>query len=240
MIDVERLASGGQVPLLVADFMRFSAAPRFSELLSAEANGHSVYQADPVSDLAGQRVYVPISDLAREYGRKFLAVDGCDGDVAVIGDCSAAALALRLGEELASYRAVTVFLVRPAWPDTDMVRTEFLEFRASLGSPDGTCPDLDADPYRALTDMEALLAGALSALAAAHGLSDASGALGDFLGRYWSWLGFLLASRDDLRRPFRADARVRVLGEAGFPDDLTADPTVIRCIWQQIDSLRGR
>ncbi len=210
----ERLTPGDAEPVIVADFLPFSSGKPLSQVISAHGEGHPVYRVDPVTDLACDGAYLSLAALAAGYTDAFLqAAAACDRTV-VVGYCSAAALALRIAARLAGSRDVLAILVQPTWPDTTMIRSDLDRFRADLGAANGSRPDLDEDPSRALSQLGELLHADLRAMATAHGLDESGGALAELLARYRAWLGFLLACRDALREPWSQELSLNVLVDA--------------------------
>jgi hypothetical protein len=210
----ERLTPGDAEPVIVADFLRFSAGKPLSQLISARGEGHPVYRVDPVTDLARNGAYFSLAALAAGYADAFLQeAVACDRTM-VVGYCSAAALALRIAAQLAGSRDVLAILVQPSWPDTTMIRSDFARFRADLGAANESCPDLEENPSRSLSQLGHLLHADLRAMATAHGLDESSSALAELLARYRAWLGFLLACRDALREPWSYKLSLNVLADA--------------------------
>lgn len=218
---IRRLAVGGEVPVLVADFDAFSDAPNLSVLLAELVSDRPVYQVDPTAILGEGQRYVPLAALAEAAVDAFTSSASGNGQVFVVGYCSAAGLAMRMAGLLARSSAVTVILARPTWPDDDLITTMFDEICEHIASETRPCPDLDADPVQVLGQMEAVLAAELSALAERMGLQSSAGPFGDLLDRYRTWLSFLLACRADTRPGVPEGVEVRDLGN-GSPADLAA------------------
>jgi len=193
---VQLLAPGGAEPVVVADFQPFSADPPLSQLLSGRTEGRPLYRIDPVNVLSQDQGYFTLPDLAAACADAFLRTASAAGRVFVIGDCSAAGLALRIAELLAASRAVTALLVRPTWPDEQHIKAQFAAFQANLGAGSHECPDLDEDPRLSLARMEEILRGELARMAASIGLASTD-AFGDLLTYYRGWLAFLLACCND-------------------------------------------
>jgi hypothetical protein len=196
------LAPGAGEPVVVADFVRFSAAPRFSELVREAAGDRPVWAIDPVTDLAQLPGYVPLEDLADGYADALASEDLADG-VTVMGFCTAAALALTLGERLAGAGPAQIVLAQPMWADDAMIESDFAEFRADLRAS-RWMPGQDADapvvPHAAtgpaaLGELTQVLRADLVAVTQAAGLAESGSGFTDLLGRYRAWLGFLLASQ---------------------------------------------
>jgi hypothetical protein len=192
-----RLSTGEASPILVADFQAMTMAPRLSEMLSESVQGQSVFQIDPVRVLSGNRLYVPLPELAAACADAFLSSGADDGRVFVVGHCSAAPLALRVAGLLASTRSVTAVLLNPSWPDDEHVATKFAEFLTKFGPAVRPCPDLDADACLVVSAMEQVFREEMMALAASRGLAGLAGAFSDLLVWYRAWLAFLLAGRND-------------------------------------------
>jgi hypothetical protein len=194
---VRRLAVGTARPILVADFQAFSSAPRLSHLVSDRAEGRPVYQVDPLGALSQDRAYISIAGLAAEAVSSFTSSQPADGRAFVVGYCSAAALAMHIATLLARTREVTAVLLRPSWPGTDNIVTNFATLAANLGAGELLCPELDGDPERCVRHMEQLFRDKLAALVTAQGLDGADDPFGELLLTYRSWLAFLLACRND-------------------------------------------
>src|SRR5260370_28018277 len=118
---LQQLTGGDAEPVLVAAFQALTTAPRLSRLLSSRAEGHPVYQIDPVGVLSGDQLYVPLQDLAAACVEEFLASGPPDGRVFIAGYCSASALSLHVARLLEEFRDVTGILGTPAWPDEQHV-----------------------------------------------------------------------------------------------------------------------
>jgi hypothetical protein len=195
---VEQLADGDAGPVLVADFEPFSPEPRLGELLAAAVRGRPVYQIDPVGALSGDRIYVPLSELAAKYAGAFLASVHANGQVFVVGHCSAAGLSLRITNLLAGSRKVAAILLQPSWPGDQQIGQLFTEFQANLGSTNHPCPDLDSDPASSVASMAEILREQIAAVAANRGVAGGAGVFQELLARYRAWLAFLLACRNDV------------------------------------------
>jgi hypothetical protein len=198
---LRRLTTGDAAPVLVADFQQYSTAPRLSQLLSGRAEGHPVYQIDPVGVLSQDQLYVSLPELADACAQVFLSSGPpAGGPVVVVGHCSASALSLRVAgllEQLGHKAAV--ILAGPAWPDEKHVRDRFAEFLDHLRAPQCPCPDLDGDPRDSVAQMEQALRDEIVAVALRSGLSGVPDAFAELLAWYRAWLAFLLACRNDLQ-----------------------------------------
>lgn len=214
---LERLTDGDAEPVFVADFQRVSSAPRFGELLNADHTGHPIYQADPVGYLAGCDDYWPLCDLAVLYADEFLSTETEATAAIIVGYCSAADLSLRIAELVARSCEVRAILVRPTWPDDAMIGSEFARLRANLGAAQTGCPDLSGDSASILRNMEELLSADLRAMIRARNLHEPSVSASGLLDRSRAWLGFLLASRDDVR-DLERDPRTYQVTELNAPD----------------------
>jgi hypothetical protein len=190
---LHQLTEGDAEPVLVAEFQAWTTAPRLSRLLSERAAGHPVYQIDPVGVLSGDRLYLPLPDLAAACVEEFLACGPPGGRVFIAGHCSASALSLHVARRLKESRDVTAILVGPAWPDEEQVRNRFAEALSNFRVPGRPCPDLDGDPAAAVARMEHVLKEELDALAARRGLNGAAKAFAELLAWHRAWLAFLLA-----------------------------------------------
>jgi hypothetical protein len=193
---LQRLTDGDARPVLVADFQAWATAPRLSELLSHRTTTSAVHRIDPISVLAKEKRYVPLTELADACAERYLAAPRTDGPVHVVGHCSASALALHVARRLADERDVTVILVAPTWPDSDLVRAKFTEFLEKIGAPARPCPALGGDPAAAVDSLAEALWDELVAIANARGV-DPAGVFAELLGWYRGWLAFLLACHHD-------------------------------------------
>lgn len=217
---VKRLTQGDAEPVIVIDFLRVSAAPRLSTMFAGEVCGHPVFAADPVADLARCAAIVPLAELAAGYADAFRATAPAAEAVVVVGYCAAAALALQVADRLAGSGRVRAILAQPTWPDAAMVSVNVAGFRADLGVTDGSPCDLDGDPGVILHRLEGVLRADMRAMARASGLDGSATvakALADLLDRYRAWLGFLLASRAALERPWHPGVPVDVLAGTSGP-----------------------
>jgi hypothetical protein len=215
MTIIEQLAGGESGPVLVADFEPFSPESRLGELLRAMKAGRPVYQIDPVSVLAGERLYRSLPDLAVGYADAFLSAGPVGGPVFVVGHCSAAGLSLRITELLAKSRAVTAILLEPTWPDEQQLAEVFAEFQANLGATVQPCPGTEGDPVSAVLRMTEILRAQLSAMAASRGLDASADVFGELLSRYRAWLAFMLACGNDVPVTLaRGAATVKILTSA--------------------------
>jgi hypothetical protein len=201
---LRQLTTGSAEPVLVADFQDFSTAPRLSQLLSGQAEGHPVYQVDPVGVLSQDQLYLSLPELAAACTEAFLSTGPAGGRVFVVGQCSASALSLRVAKLLESSQDVAVILVEPAWPDEEHVWYRFAEFLGNLGAVPQPCPDLDGDPCGSVARMERILRDELVAVAVRSGLDETTGAFSELLAWYRGWLAFLLACRNDLQGTWQA------------------------------------
>jgi hypothetical protein len=194
---LHQLTGGEGESVLVADFQAMTTAPRLSRLLSGRAEGHPVYQIDPVGVLSGDRIYLPLRDLAATVVEEFLASGPPDGRVFIAGHCSASAMSLHVARLLEESRDVTAILVGPTWPDQDHVRNRFAGYLSNLGAPGRPCPELDGDPAGAVARMEHVLKEELIAVAASRGMDGAADAFAELLAWYRGWLAFLVACHND-------------------------------------------
>jgi hypothetical protein len=227
---LERLADGGRDPVLIVDFLQFTATQPLGDELARHARGHPVLRIDPVTDLAGEPGYRPLDALADGYAELCRWQRLTGGRLAVVGYCSAVPLSLRLADRLAAEAEVSSVLVRPTWPDGGMVAAGFGAFRAELGAAPGPVPE-PADPELALQQMTVVLRDDLRAMARAHGLDPASAVLGDMLARYRAWLGFLLAGSAAPRPAWGPEQVVEV--PADPPPAGTLADRVLRCAWPE-------
>jgi len=226
-LTVDRLAEGTGTPILVVDFVQFSATRPLSEELGEHSRGHPVYRIDPVTDLTGEEGYRPLDALADGYAAACARHGLPDGRLLVVGYCSAAPLALRLAARLASTAQrppgsapVELVLVVPTWPDAKMIAADFAGMRTDLGVPPAPAPDLDRGPgdagaERSLRQMHRVLRQDLLAMARRHGIDPGATALTEMSARYRAWLGFLLAGRDEAGRQWPSGVVAHVLAGAG-------------------------
>jgi len=193
----ECLTEGDASPVIVVvDFLPFSPMKRVGQLLTKHAADRTIYQIDPVADLATSDCYLTLDQLAAQYSTSLLA-DTDRRSMKVVGYCSATPLALRVTEIVAATRDASLALLSPTLPTIDMVATEYSRFRTDLGAATDVAFKFDyTDSRAALSAMVRALSEDLRAMAAANGLDVSSSILDELLGRYRSWLGFLLASAD--------------------------------------------
>lgn len=213
-----RLTTGRGGSVLVADFQPVSTVRRLGALLGDQGTDLAVCQLDPAQDLTGGAALLPLDEMAAEYAASFQAVDSAPFTT-VIGYCSAAALALRIADRLATGRRVEVLLARPTWPDDELIGQILAKIRADLGAETRSAAetsaglDLSGTAPESLIAMEVLLRADLHALAAAHGLDPDSGPMRELLGRFRGWLGFLLSARSALRSPWVRGLSVHVCAD---------------------------
>ncbi len=194
---LRQLTGGHAEPVLVAEFQAWTNAPRLSRLLSGLAEGHPVYQIDPVGVLSGDQLYLPLRDLAAACVEEFLASGPPDGRIFIAGHCSASALSLHVARLLGESRDVTAVLVAPVWPDEEHVRDRFAESLSKLGAPARPCPELDGDPAAAVGRMESVIMEELIAVAASRGVHRPANVFRELVAWYRGWLAFLLACHND-------------------------------------------
>ena len=188
--------AGGETVIVVVDFLPFSPTKRLSELLAEHCAGQTVYQIDPVTDLATHRAYATLDELTTAYSSVLLSEETFDRPVIIVSYCGAAPLASRIVAALGNVRDISLSLVRPTIPRTDMVAAEFTRFRTHLGAASAHAPEFGSPDHEALLqEMVAILDGDLKAMAAANDIDPSSGVLSELLGRYYGWLGFLLVSK---------------------------------------------
>ncbi len=210
----ERLSAGASGSVLVIDFQPLSTGPRLGQLLADAGLDLTVHQLDPARELSGDG-YLSLDELAEGYADAFLRADPAPVTT-VLGYCSAAALALRIADRLATGRAVSTMLLRPTWPDANLIGSLLAGVRAELGSATLPAPDVGGDPRAALGGLERQLHAELRALADAHSLDPASRPLVELLERYRGWFGYLLAAQDGLRTrwPARPELNLQVYTDA--------------------------
>jgi hypothetical protein len=219
---IQQLTSGDAAPVLVADFQAWSSAPRLSRLLGDRADGHAVYQIDPISVLSGDKLYRPLPELAAACVEEFRASGPPPGGgIFVAGHCSASALSLHVSALLRDSYDVTSILVGPAWPSEQGVRNRFAETLRNLGVPDRPCPDLDGEPAAAVARMERALREEIIAVATSWGADGAADAVTELLAWYRGWLAFLLACHRDPAKAWTPAGTMVVLCA---PDERRAVP----------------
>jgi hypothetical protein len=232
-LTIDQLVGGPNEPILVVDFIQFSAARPLSEILGSHSQDHPVYRADPVTDLTRDQAYWPLDELADGYSALCRQRGLGRGRLIIVGYCSAAGLSGQITARLARQADLSLFLVDPVWPDAELTAEHFMSFRASLGATPSPAPGGHADPRLALRDMLDVLRDDLHAMALSRGLDPVSPSLGDLLERYRAWLGFLLASQAVRGRPWPDGVHPQVLpgadGELLIPH---AEPGSYRVIPQ--------
>src|SRR6185437_47128 len=160
------------------------------------------------------RAYMSLADMAAEAAEEFGRSEPADGPASVIGYCSAAALALHVATLLARSRPTVAVLLRPSWPDTEMITRQFATLVAHLRTSGRSSPVLDGDPGECVANIEQVLRADVAAMAASQGLEDAEDTFAELLMTYRSWLAFLLACRNDPRSAWAdGGAAVTVLSE---------------------------
>jgi hypothetical protein len=232
VLALDRLAAGPGDPLLVVDFVQFSAARQLSEELAEHAGDRPVHRIDPVTDLARDPDYRPFGALVDGYAALCRERGLAGRRLTVVGQCSAAPLAVALAGRLGGPDRVRPVLVEPSWPDAAMVAGDLRTFRTELGAEPGPDPEPDPDPARALRRMVALLREDLAAMARRSELDPASAVLADLLARYRAWLGFLLASST-----VPAPPEPPVVVPAADPGGPRAQ-RVLACAWPDRDAAR--
>jgi hypothetical protein len=213
-----KLTDGDNEPILVAEFQAWTTAPRLSELLSSEAEGHPVYRIDPIATLSGDQGYIPLQDLAAAYVADFVDSAPPGKRVYIAGHCSAAALTLHMAGLLGHTREVTAILVGPTWPDETDVQYRLTKALATLGAAGRSYPELDVDPAAAVAQMELLLKDEIVALAAARGVNGAAEAFTELLTWHRAWFSFLLACHNDPSANW-ATSSVEVMVMSGSTQD---------------------
>jgi len=231
---LKQITTGDAEPVLVADFQECSTAPRLSQLLSSRAQGHPVYQIDPVGVLQDQ-LYVSLPELAAACAEAFLSSGPASGRVYVVGHCSASALSLHVARLLHGSREVEVILVGPAWPDEEHVWNRFEEFLGNLGAPQRPCPALTGDPADSVAEMEQVLRDELTAVAVRSGLDGATDVFAELLAWYRGWLAFLLACRNNLLTAWEPPAvAVTILSATGAASVPGLSPGAYRVVPEPI------
>jgi hypothetical protein len=226
---LQQITAGDAGPVLVADFQAFSSAPRLSHLISTRAQGRPVYQVDPLNALSGDRAYMSLADMAAEAAEELGRSEPANGPASVIGYCSAAALALHVATLLARSQPTVAVLLRPSWPDEEMITTQFATLVANLRTSARPNPVLDDDPGECVTRMEQVLRSDMAAMAASQGLEGSEDTFAELLMTYRSWLAFLLACRNDPRSAWAdGGAEVTVLTELPEPSVPRLSPSAVK------------
>jgi hypothetical protein len=200
---LKRLAVGDAEPILVLDFQRVLSAPTFGESLGAVDSGRTIYHVDPVDEPASGRHNRSLAELATRCADAFRQAEPAATAVTVVGYCSAAALSLRIAEQLAPSIAVQTILVLPTWPDSAMIESELARLRTNLGAEQTTLPGLSQDGVGILGRITELLDADLRAMIKARNLHAPSVLASGLLTRSVAWLAFLLACRADVATPWR-------------------------------------
>ncbi|MET8079259.1 hypothetical protein [Streptomyces sp. NPDC005303] len=205
---LERLAEGSGTPVLVVDFLQFTAARSLGSVLAVPGGGRPVFRADPVGDLTGTRDCADLAELADEYAKLCVGLTAFAGrPPLVVGYCSAAALALRVAERLGGPYGPPCHcvLVQPTWPTERKAWDDVESFRAQWtdGEPPAPCGPRPGgrEPEAVLSHMMSVLETETAAAATRRGLGRPEGQalVRDLLDRYRAWLGFQLAVAHDVR-----------------------------------------
>ncbi|WP_167343997.1 hypothetical protein [Streptomyces violaceorubidus] len=222
-LTIDQLSAGSAEPVLVVDFIDFSAARQLSQTLGNRTEDNPVYCLDPVSDLARDSAYWPLDALAEGYADLWLKSGPAGPRLTVVGYCSAAALSWTIAARLADQVATRLLLVQPTWPDAQFVSTSFGELRANLSGEPSAAPELAADPDQALRQMQRLLRDDLHLMAERAGMDATSPTLDELMDRYRAWLSFVLAGSAARARPMPTRPRPTILvtadAEPCVPDD---------------------
>ncbi|MFJ8487812.1 hypothetical protein ACIRBZ_05430 [Streptomyces sp. NPDC094038] len=217
---LEQLADGSGTPVLVVDFLQFTAARPLGSVLTAPA-GRPVFRADPVGDLTRIPGCPGLPALADGYAKLCLDSAALGGrPPLVVGYCSAAALALRVAERLGgpSGAPCHTVLVQPSWPTEARAWEDWESFSAQWS--DGARPPL-AHPVHQGGEPEAVLEHMMSALEAQTSTAAERRGLGtpegralvrDLLDRYRAWLAFQLAVAHDVRTGPVPTTAARLIG----------------------------
>jgi hypothetical protein len=185
-VTVERLADGPGPQIVVIDFAQFSDEKTLADTLAADPGGHRLYLADPVTATSGSRLATLADAYAEELDRQGIR------PAKLVGNCSAAALALLVAERLyTAGQQPEVVLVEPTWITDDHLRADITRVRQGLGADGPVPPELTREAV--LATLEADLVAKLRA----DGLpeEDVELCLGMLLERYVSWFGFLFETR---------------------------------------------
>jgi hypothetical protein len=191
----ERLSSGTAGSVLVVDFQPYSSGKRLGELVAAGADNLTVHQIEPARDLSCRSDYLSLDELSTEYANSYRG-SGDPSETVVVGYCSAAVLAIRTAERLATSHRVRIVLLRPTWPDNTMISETLADVRAEIGAAGELLPELAGEPQTVLHGVSEMLHGDLQALANLHGLDPTGRPLLELLERYQGWFGYLLAARE--------------------------------------------
>ena len=213
---VERLADGPGPQVIVIDFAQFSEENTLADTLAAHSYGHRLYLADPVAAASPEGRLGALADAyAEEFDRLGLR------PALLIGNCSAAVLALLVAERLREAgRPPAVALVEPTRVTGEHLRAELDRVRSGLGA---------GGPLPAELTEEAVLATLESDLVAklrADGLpeEDVELCVGMLVERYRSWFGFLFAA---LGTPLPTPG-FPFTAVVGLDSDYTGPATIVR------------
>ena len=193
---LKHLTGGDAEHVLVADFQAWTTAPRLSRMLSRRAEGHPVYQVNPVGVLSGDQLYLPLQKTSRKHAWRN-SWRQADGRVFIVGHCSTSALSLHVARLLEASRSVSVILVGPAWPDEERSGTGSLNSCRTWAPPNAPALELRGDPAAAVARMERVLDEEVTAMAASQGVDGAADVFAELLAWYRGWLAFLLSCHND-------------------------------------------
>jgi len=202
-VTISTLAAGTGAPILLVDFVRFSATGTLSKLLAGNAGGRTVVRIDAVSDLSQTPRFHRLDELAAAYAAALLRRD--EAPAAIVGFCSASSLALWVADRMAlAGQSAPVVLVEPTWPTRRTIEVDLKNMRASVRgghAPTQTLPSAEAAECFAF--MSDLLRADLAAMAAEQEISaeEAEAFTAEMLSRYRAWLAFVLATADDPAAP---------------------------------------
>lgn len=251
-VKIKTIAEGAHDPILLVDFVRFSAAGTLSQRLAAGGSGRTVRRIDAVSDLTLNPDFRPLREIATAYGNALTAAG--ETPALVVGYCSASRLALQIGQYLAD---CPVVLVEPSWPSQASIATDLRSMRSSVRGEDVALSALPAtSPAGQLEFMSDLLRGDLRLLAAAQELADeeADAFADEMLGRYRAWMTFVLAtaaappspapdhvivSTAGLTEPVESwtSGSPHVIQLLAAPDELFTDDTICRHLVSILDGV---
>ncbi|MFI9598014.1 hypothetical protein [Nonomuraea sp. NPDC052265] len=185
---LEKVIGGELPPVVLVDFAMFSMADTLTGLIGVPESGRAVYRVDAVQDMEvhGQLSVKRLADLhARE-----IEAELAGPPAAVLGWCSAAALAMEIAQRIGDAEVV---LVEPTWPTTEEIGRELAHLRATLGAGPGGAP---AEVTR--DSVLAVLRADLVTKLTAEGIpeSELDTCVDLLAGRYRAWFGFLFATAE--------------------------------------------
>lgn len=221
----EQLASGDSYTIVAVDFQGTTGEKTLGEqLASGSHDGVAVYQIDPARDMGlelGKGTTVPDLDAIAAAYSDALTGQTLGARVAVAGNCSAGTLTLRIASRLSDRGRAAAVLLRPTWPDLEMIGGQFANLRAGLhADEDAPVPALGGEPSRALEDALQVLRSDARSMAVESGISPDGRVVQELLVRYRGWLGFLLATRRALLSQWADELELHVYTDPGMTADV--------------------